>query len=55
MKNNDFITLLLRISGVHIILKRKINESAAKATGAGIIFGKRKGGIRALFWKGPRP
>ena len=37
-----------RLSGVHRMPKRKINESAAKATGAGIIFPKRKGGIRRL-------
>ena len=36
----------LRISGVRIMRKREINESGEKATGAGIIFGKRKGVIR---------
>ena len=41
-----FGTLLLRISEVREMPKRKINESAAKATGAAIIFPKRKGGIR---------
>ena len=35
----------LRISGVREMRKREINESGEKATGAGIIFGKRKGGI----------
>ena len=40
-----------RISGVRIMRKRKINESGENATGAGIIFGKRKGGIGAL--RGP--
>ena len=35
-----------RISGVRRMRKREINESGEKATGAGIIFGKRKGGIR---------
>ena len=40
-----FGTLLLRLKGVRIMPKRKINESAAKATGAGIIFPKRKGGM----------
>ena len=35
----------LRVSGVRIMRKREINESAEKATGAGIIFGKRKGVI----------
>ena len=37
----------LRISGVRRMRKRKINESGEKATGAGIIFGKRKGVIRS--------
>ena len=32
-----------RLSGVRIMRKREINESGEKATGAGIIFGKRKG------------
>ena len=34
-----------RISGVRIMRKREINESGEKATGAGIIFPKRKGGM----------
>ena len=37
-----------RISGVRIMRKREINESGEKATGAGIIFGKRKGVIMPL-------
>ena len=40
-----------RLSGVRRMRKREINESGEKATGAGIIFGKRKGVIRPL---GPR-
>ena len=36
------------LSGVRIMRKREINESGEKATGAGIIFGKRKGVIRHL-------
>ena len=35
-----------RVSGVRKMRKREINESGEKATGAGIIFGKRKGVIR---------
>ena len=38
----------LRLSGVREMRKREINESGEKATGAGIIFGKRKGGIGPL-------
>ena len=34
-----------RISGVRRTPNQELNESATKATGAGIIFSKRKGGI----------
>ena len=36
--NNDFGTLLLRISGVRKMPKPKINESGEKATGARIVY-----------------
>ena len=39
-----FGTPLLRISGVRETPNRQINESGEKATGAGIILSKRKGG-----------
>ena len=37
----------LRLSGVQKKRKRELNESGEKATGAGNILSKRKGGIRA--------
>jgi hypothetical protein len=40
-----FGTLFPRISEVHRMPNQELNDSAAKATGAGIIFSKRKGGI----------
>ena len=45
-KSDHFWNPQLRLSGVREMRKREINESGEKATGAGIIFGKRKGGIR---------
>jgi len=39
------ISLSLRISRVHIMLKRELNESCEKGTVTGIILSKRKGGI----------
>ena len=47
-KWDHFWNALPRISGVRELRFCKLNESAAKATGAGIILGKRKGGIRPL-------
>lgn len=41
-----FGTLFLQLSGVHIMRNQELNERGAKATAAGIIFSKRKGGIR---------
>ena len=46
-----FGTLFLRLSGVHRMPNQELNESAAKATGAEIIFSKRKGGIKIVFRK----
>ena len=45
-KWDDFWNPQRRLSGVREMRKREINESGEKATGAGIIFGKRKGVIR---------
>ena len=41
-----FGTLSLRISEVHIMPERELNESGEKGTVIGIIFSKRKGGIK---------
>ena len=43
-----FGTLSLRISGVGTTPKRKINERCRKGKAAGLVFRKRKGGIRPL-------
>ena len=48
-KLDHFWNTLPRISGVGGSRFCKLNESDAKATGAGIILGKRKGGIGVIL------